>query len=232
MALDSEDSAAERSLHRGVFRRSSAEFDRGISFYDAIYGFSATLLVANIDAPPPAAWHDIASLAATGVGGQLVGFALSFVVIVVFWRVNVRFVRRIAAMDAVTTTMNLVAAGLVILIPFTTQGMSDPSSVSYALPTVIYAVNIALASLAQLAMLEVAHARGLLTAPMTRRENAILLLDVLPTPVVFALSIPVTLALGGEAGKLSWLSLLVIGPLTGALARRAAGVSARARAGR
>jgi len=205
----------------GVFARSSAEFDRGISFYDAIYGFAVTLLIANLDMPPADAWRDLSSLLDTGILGQLTGFALSFVVIAAFWRVNVRFVRRISAMDSATTTMNLLAAALVILIPFTTQGISDPATISYPLPTVLYAANIALASLAQTAMFEVARLRGLEAEPMTPREHTAFLLDSLTVPVVFVASIPIAFAWGGDAGKLTWLALLVIGPVSARLARRA-----------
>ena len=204
----------------GVFKRSDAEFDRGISFFDAIYGFAITLLIANLDVPPAEAWRDLPSLLNSGILGQLTGFALSFVVIAAFWRVNVRIIRRISAMDSATTTMNLLAAAFVILIPFTTQGISDPHTLSFALTTVVYGANIALASIAQTAMFEVARRRGLEAHPMTRREHTVYLLNALPTPVVFLASIPVTLVWGGVAGKLAWLALLVLGPLAAWQGRR------------
>jgi len=204
----------------GVFKRSDAEFDRGISFFDAIYGFAITLLIANLDVPPAEAWRDLPSLLNSGILGQLTGFALSFVVIAAFWRVNVRIIRRISAMDSATTTMNLLAAAFVILIPFTTQGISDPHTLSFALTTVVYGANIALASIAQTAMFEVARRRGLEAHPMTRREYTVYLLNALPTPVVFLASIPVTLVWGGVAGKLAWLALLVLGPLAAWQGRR------------
>ena len=50
---------------------------------------------------------------------------------------------------------NLLAVALVMLIPFTTQGISDPESSQFALPTAMYALNIALASLAQIGFAEV-----------------------------------------------------------------------------
>jgi len=202
--------------------RETSEFDRGISFYDAIYGFAITLLIANVDAPPPDAWQDLATFLRTGVLHQLGGFALSFVVIAVFWRINVRLVKRISAMDSATTTMNLIAAAFVILIPFTTQGISDPGSAGYALPTALYAANITLASLAQLAMFQTARHRGLETEPMSKRENVALVLDSIATPLVFVVSIPVALLWGADAGKLTWASLLVLGPLSAYVIRRRA----------
>jgi len=209
------------SARPSLFARSSAEFDRGISFYDAIYGFAVTLLIANLDMPPADAWRDLSSLLQTGILSQLTGFALSFIVIAAFWRVNVRLIKKVSAMDSATTTMNLIAAAFVILIPFTTQGISDPQTSSYALPAVLYAANIALASIAQTAMFEVARRRGLERDPMSAREHTVSLLDALPVPVVFVISIPIALAWGGDAGKITWLALLVVGPLSARLARGA-----------
>lgn len=205
----------------GLLRRDSAEFDRGVSFFDAVYGFAVTLLIANVDAPPAEAWHDLSSLLAAGVLHQLGGFALSFVVIAVFWRLNVQLVQRISAMDGATTTANLAAVAFVILIPFTTQGISDPGSAQFALPTAFYAANIAVVSLLQLGVFEVARARGLEIEPMSKKEHVRFVLDALSTPVVFFASIPIALLWSADVGKLTWASLIIIGPLTARLLQRA-----------
>ncbi|WP_205739601.1 TMEM175 family protein [Georgenia sp. SYP-B2076] len=209
-----------RRPRSGLLERETSEFDRGLSFFDAIYAFAITLLITNVDVPPDATWEDPGALVATGVLHQLGGFVLGFIVIALFWRVNVTLVKRITAMDPATTTANLVAAAFVILIPFTTQGMSDPTAAAYGLPTAIYAANIALASLAQLAMYEVARRRGVEVRPTTRRENVAHVLDSLATPLIFLASIPVALAWGGYVGKLSWLVLLLVAPLAEHLAWR------------
>lgn len=206
---------------RGLLTRETSDFDRGISFFDAIYGFAITLLIANVDAPRGDAWHDLPTLLETGILHQLGGFALSFIAIAAFWRVNLALVQRISAMDSATTTMNLLAAAFVITLPFTTQGISDPESQGFVLSTIVYAANIAVASLAQLAMFETARRRGLEVTPMSPQVHRIFVLDSLPTAVVFLASIPITLVWGADAGKISWAALIVIGPLSGRLASRA-----------
>lgn len=206
----------------GVLTRETSEFARGLSFFDAIYAFAITLLVVNIDVPPTEAWRSLATLTVTGLPRQVGGFALSFIVIAVFWRINVRLVQRISAMDPATTMANLVAAALVVLIPFTTQGISDPGSAPYALPTVLYAGNIALASLAQMTMFEVARRRGLERAPLSPKEHRAWLVPGLVTPAVFLASVPVALVWGGDVGKLFWLALAVLSPLAGRVGRRPA----------
>ena len=207
---------------RSFMSRDSFEFGREISFFDAVYGFAATLLISNVDAPPPDAWRSFATLEASGLPTQVLGFALSFTVIAVFWRVNVRLVRRLTGMDGVTTFVNLVATALVILIAFTTQGISDPDSWGLVLPTALYAINIALVAVAQLAVMQVARARGLERTPMTREENALYVVDSLVSPAVFLISVPIAFAYGAHAGRWTWAALLVLGPLSGVISDRVA----------
>lgn len=199
----------------------SLEFGRGVSFFDAVYGFAVTLLIANVDAPPPEAWRSLSALAESGVPAQLIGFALSFTVIAVFWRLNVRLMRRLAGLDGLTTALNLVPAALVVLIAFTTQGISDPASADLALPTAFYALNIALVALAQTVMFQVARSRGLERVPTGARANRLDLIDSLITPLVFLLSIPLALFVDPNAAKWSWATLIVLGPLSGRLTMRA-----------
>lgn len=215
-----DDSAAARGT--SFEPTDSLEFGRGVSFFDAIYGFAATLLIANVDAPPAEAWRSLAALADSGVPSQLFGFALSFTVIAVFWRVNVGLMRRLIGLDAPTTILNLVAAALVILIAFTTQGISDPVTTDLFLPTASYALNIALVALAQIAMYQVARVRGLERVRSDARANRLQLLDALVTPVVFLASIPVALFLDATAAKWLWAVLIVLGPLSGRLTARTA----------
>ncbi|WP_217645660.1 TMEM175 family protein [Microbacterium sp. cf046] len=210
-----------RSGSESFASQDSNEFGRGISFLDAIYGFAATLLIANVDAPPAAAWESMDALAASSVPAQALGFALSFTVIAVFWRVNVRLTRRLRGLDAVTTFINMVGAGLVILIAYTTQGISDPSTADLALPTAFYAANIAAVALCQTAMFQVARARGLERTPSSSRDNLLDAAGALVTPVVFLVSIPIALTWGASAGKWTWAAAIVLGPLVGVLVARA-----------
>lgn len=202
-------------------RRETSEFDRGLSFFDAIYGFAVTLLIANMAAPRRRDWQSVSALLDSGILGQLGAFGLSFAVITLFWRINVRLVQQLREMDPVTVVANLVAAGFVILIPFTTQGIADGQLAGLVLPTVVYAINISGASLSQLAMFQIARRRGMEMEPMSNRANLAWVLDNLAPVCVFVASIPVALIWGGNAGKLSWLSLLVVGPLSARLTAKA-----------
>lgn len=199
----------------------SVPFGRGISLFDAVYGFAMTLLIANVDPPPAEAWTSMAALVASGAATQLLGFALSFVVIAVIWRSNVGLMRRLSGMDGVVTALNLLAAALVILIAFTTQGISDPATADLPLPTAFYALNIAAVSLTQTVMYQTARARGLERLLRPRSLNRREVLAALITPVVFLASIPISLLVDATAAKLTWLSLVVLNPAAGVLLVRA-----------
>lgn len=202
-------------------RRETSEFDRGLSFFDAIYGFAITLLITSLHLPRREAWTSLHALVNSSIVGQLGTFAISFAVIGLFWRINVHLVQRLREMDAVTITVNLVGAGFVVLVPFTTRGIQDHQIGSMALPTVLYALNIAIAILCQAVMFQIARFRGLESEPMSKRTNRASLAESLVPVTVFVLSIPVALIWGGNIGKLSWLSLIIIGPVAGRLLARA-----------
>ncbi|MBK0418837.1 DUF1211 domain-containing protein [Leucobacter sp. CSA1] len=202
-------------MARMIFGRDRAEFDRGLGFFDAVYGFAITLLIANVDAPPADAWTDPGALLAHGLGSQLFGFVISFAVIALFWWTNTRLVGRLRGMDGAVIAANLVVAALVVLLPFTTQGISDPEISELPLPTALYAVNVAAAILAQTAMFEIARVRGLVAEDVPDAARWAVRLDVLAQVAVFAVSIPVAYLAGTDWGRLTWAALVVVGPVMG-----------------
>lgn len=210
-----------------VYERDSSGYDRALGFFDAIYGFSLTLLIANLDVPPPEAWHSIESLLAHEVGSQLTGFLISFIVIALFWRVNHSTIDRLPRIDSGLITVNIIAAGLIIFIPFSTQGMSDPATADLPLPTALYAVNIAAAMVSQSAIIFMSqwHEGGI--HARRGRQWMLQILDSLVGPAVFLISVPVAYAWGGNNAKYVWLALIVLGPLSARLTQASHGAAQR-----
>jgi uncharacterized membrane protein len=202
------------------YERDTVEFARAVAFFDAVYAIALTLLVVNIDPPEAADWASLETLLGSGLGWQLLGFAISFAVIAVFWRVNHRIVAGFSALTPATIIANLVAIAFVVLVPFATQGISDFDTADQPLAVAVYAVDISLAVLAQSAMFAVARHDGVLRHPLPRRADTIRFIDTLTTPVVFLASIPVAYAFGADWGRYTWAALLVIGPLSGRWADR------------
>lgn len=207
---------------RRVFEREGDEFGRGLSFFDAIFGFAITVLVVSIDPPEAKAWTSINALMDSGLGNQLTCFAISFVVIAAFWRSNAQLLGRFRAMDSTLITSNLVTVAFVVLIPFSTQGISDPELNDLPLPTALYAVNVALAILSQSITAEIARARGLLVDEVSRSAWRASRVDVLSKIAVFLLSVPIAFACGSRWAQLSWLLLIVLGRVTGRWSERVA----------
>jgi uncharacterized membrane protein len=215
------------------YERDTIEFARAFTFFDAVYAFALTLLVVNIDPPPASDWTSPAALLGSGLGWQLLGFAISFVVIAVFWRVNHRVVALFRAVSPGIIAANLVAIAFVVLIPFSTQGISDEDTADQPLAIAIYAVNISCAVLAQSAIFYVARHDGMLSDPLPRRADHTRFLATLITPVVFLASIPIAYAFGADWGRYTWGLLIVASPVSGAWAeRRVARIVAEDRARR
>jgi len=202
------------------YGRDTVEFGRAIAFFDAVYAFAVTMLVVNIEPPGREGWSSPAALIRSGVGEQFLGFVISFVVIAVFWRVNHRLIARLSAVSPGVIAANLVATAFVVLIPFSTQGMSDAETSDAPLAVAVYAVNISCAVLAQSAMHFVARSQSLLSDPLPLRADLVRFLDTLVTPAVFLASIPIAYAYGTDVARTSWAVLLLLGPLSGAWATR------------
>ena len=201
------------------YAQDSNEYGRGLSFFDGIYAFSATLLITTLSVPEANDWRSFEAMADSGTLAELGWFALSFVVITAFWYINVGVLRKVQAITGPVMVANLVAAGLVILIPFTTHGLSLDGADPYPLPTSLYALNIALASLAQTAIAVAARRHGVLEAPADGRAWAAELIQALITPAVFLASIAIAYTLGASAAQWSWIALVVLIPLAGSLTR-------------
>jgi uncharacterized membrane protein len=202
------------------YGRDSVEFARAVAFFDAIYAFALTLLVVNVDPPVASDWASLDALIDSGLGSQLLGFAISFVVIAVFWRVNHRLIARIDAITPGVIVANLVATALVVLVPFSTQGISDSATSDLPLALAVYAVNISLAVIGQTAVFYVARHDGVVVNPLPKRADTIHTLDTLVTPAVFFASIPIAYAFGADWGRWTWASLIVLAPLSGRWAAR------------
>ena len=197
----------------GVYERGTSEFDRALSFVDAIFGFSVTLLVTTLDVPPAAAWRNLSSLLDSGLGDQLLAFVISFAVVAGFWRSNHQLIRTFHALDAATVRVLIYLVALVVFIPFTTKAISDPNPAHLPLPTGLYAANVAAVVLVSVVLSLLARWRGLTdTADDPVFEQ---IAGALLVAAMFLISIPVAYRFGPGNAKWCWLALVVLGPLLG-----------------
>lgn len=206
---------------RWVFDRDTIEFGRAINLIDAIFGFSLTLLVTNLQVPSAGGWVSVKALMGSGLGDQLLAFLISFVVVVGFWVTNHQALASFRALDSTTVRICLYLVGMVIFVPFTTKAISDkitsPDQANLPLPTALYAANIAAIVLATVALILVGRARGLAGPDLPVPG---MIANALTVAVVFLISIPIAYRFGPDIARRTWLSLLVISPLVGLAVRR------------
>jgi uncharacterized membrane protein len=197
---------------RVSYQRDDLEFARAVTFFDAIFAFAVTLLITTVDDISPEAWSSFQALKESN-GSSLLAFAISFVVVVSFWRANHQEVTGFTALDGRVIFLNCAVMFGVVLIPFATEALGKLDNLP--LPVAVYAIVISGTFLMQHLVVFVADQRGLRTTRMTRQQRNWEIVDAAILPLVFLGSIPLAYLVSPQAAEQSWISLVVIMPLVG-----------------
>ena len=110
---------------------------------------------------------------------------------------------------------NVAMLGFVALIPFSTTGLG--AGQGGEVPTVVYAINIAAASVVAVVARQAALAGDLFRRTPSPALRRWYLLSSLDAPIVFLGSIPIAMFWSPDAAKYSWLLLVLTGVLAGRL---------------
>jgi uncharacterized membrane protein len=194
-------------------QRDQTEFSRTLSFFDATFALSMTLLVTTID-PGPGAWQSWSALW-NAVGAQVVAFGISFAIVASYWWGNHRFVSSLETLSPTLIVTNVAMLGFVALIPFTTEALGDSGSAPLEITTIVYATNVAIVSAMATVLYLVAQRDRLFRNPPSRTEARLAYIDQSLPTVVFLLSIPMAIFVSAPVARWSWLSLAVLGPMVG-----------------
>lgn len=200
------------------FDRDALEFSRAVTFFDAIFAFAVTLLITTVDDFSPDAWSSLDALWETN-GPSLLAFAISFVVVVSFWRANHRTVTTFSALDGRGILLNCAVMFGVVLIPFVTEAIGK---LDLPVPVAVYAVVISGTYVMQFVVVLDADRRGLRGSRMSSRETGWALINAAILPAVFLGSIPIAYLASPDWAQRCWIILAVIYPVVGALERRSA----------
>jgi uncharacterized membrane protein len=183
------------------------EYDRVLFFSDAVFAIAITLLVVDLRVP------DVVPNAAQEIknsNGRILSFAISFLVIGLFWMGHHRLFRYITALDRSAIFLNLLLLGTIAFLPYPTALLFAGNTKAPAAPA-FYAACVAGAGLVELVLwLYATHTKGLVPASISPAVRRYELSQLLPTPVVFLLSIPVAFAAPGVA-PFTWILLVPIG---------------------
>jgi uncharacterized membrane protein len=194
-------------------QRDENEFSRTLSFFDATFALSMTLLVTTID-PGPDAWQSWSSLW-NAVGTQVIAFAVSFALVAAYWWGNHRFVSSLETLSPALIVANVAMLGFVALIPFTTDALGNEGSSPVEITTIVYAANVAVVSGMATVLYRVAKRDRLFRNPPTRTEARLAYIDQSLPTAVFVLSIPIAVFVSGTLARVSWVSLALLGPVVG-----------------
>lgn len=205
------------------FARDQLEFARAVTFFDAIFAFAVTLLITTVDEFSADAWSSFSAMWNAN-GSSLLAFAISFVVVVSFWRSNHRTVTGFVALDNRAILLNCAVMFGVVLLPFATEALGK---LDLPLPVAVYAVVISGTYLMQFYVEWDSDRRGLLPVRKARDERFWFAVNVIPLPLVFLTSIPVAYLLSPGSAQRCWIVLLAVYPLLDAARKRSGGRARR-----
>ena len=175
---------------RALARAEQIEYDRILFFSDAIFAIAITLLIVDLQVPDAPNLQSGTQLRESVP--RMAGFALSFVVIGLFWIGHHSLFRHIKGLDRSLILLNLLFLGSIAFLPYPTSLLSAAGDQAPA--TVFYAASIAAAGLAEAAVwLYAIHIRELALPGVPPSVYRWILLRILLSPVVFLLSIPVAI---------------------------------------
>ncbi|MGD0375420.1 MAG: TMEM175 family protein [Streptosporangiaceae bacterium] len=203
---DAERSAGRRDpVARLLARSGNLEFDRVLFFSDAVFAIAITVLAIDLRVPIGVTIQSGHELHEAIPGIE--SFAISFVVIGLFWLAHHSMFRFITAFDRPLMFLNLLLLGTIAFLPFPTAVLGA-SSTSQAPAVIFYAACVAATGLLEVAAWLWATRPGSgLAAPGAAQARLSFLLQAARSPVIFLLSIPIALV-SPTAASLFWIALL------------------------
>ena len=198
------------------YARDDLAFARAVTFFDAVFAFALTLLITTVNDFSPSAWRTPAALWEAN-GSGLVSFAISFAVVVRFWRASHSELSTFRSLNGRLIGLHAAVLFGVVLIPFTTEAMGEPGLRDLPLPVALYAVNVTGIYVLQHLVTIVVDRNGMRERRMTPGELRALMATATVFPVVFLGSILIAYLVSPSAAQLSWFSLFLLIPVVSEL---------------
>ena len=177
-------------------RRVRHWYDRLMMLADGVFAIAITFLAIDITNPP--AWDGRWASLWAHLAPQLDAYAMSFLVISIYWLAHRRFMAMILRVDAPVTVLTLVMLGLVVLIPPATRLLGAHGTLATA--RLVYGGLVVAIGWSLGALWAYAALVGDLVSPeVGRRVRWFLLALIAFTPPFFlALTVPIPHVRPGE----------------------------------
>lgn len=189
--------------------------DRMQFFSDAVFAIALTLLVLDIRLPETEPENLLPALLA--LWPQYFAFGLSFVIIALNWISHHAKYRVIVRFDGRLLRLNFVLLFLIAIVPFPTSVLSEYGAETPVV--VLYAATVAALSITQLLIWTYAVRAGLTSKDVDAPMFRYIVLNILPAPLVFLLSIPIAFV-DPQIAMYVWFAIIPMTWLFGWLARR------------
>lgn len=191
------------SLERG------RDLSRILAFTDGVFAIAITLLVLQIEVPEGLASNSDFLSSLDNMLPDFASFAISFIVIGVFWINHHRLMRMVEEYDSFLIGLTMLYLGGIVLLPFSTQLIGEYGD-DVTLSAVFYILNLALIACSQALMIRTIISHGLGDPDYSwDLENS--LKSSWYMTGVFLATAPVGLVLGAWTPVL-WLILLRLDP--------------------
>ena len=188
--------------------------ERLTTFSDAVVAIGITLLTIDlrldIPAPTPTVEADL-ERGIEAMTGPILAFALSFIVIAIWWNGHRRLFDTLEAADGTLVAINFAFLAGIAFLPFPTSVIGrfgdQPAAV------ILYAATIVELGAASLAMPWHARRAGLFDADVDLPGIARRLRMIAITPLVFLVSMPVAVVAPAAAmlsWNVAWLAMLIL----------------------
>jgi len=181
--------------------------DRMAAFSDGVFAIAITLLVLPLTEADVRSGHVVEDLST--LGPRFFTFALSFLVIGLYWISHHEDVRLVVRVDRRLLALNLLFLFFMVFLPLPTSVLGQTSD---AASVILYAATIMGASLSSLAIWVRAarHDQLLAGAPSTYLRSKVA--GTVSTVAAFAVSTPIALV-STRWGQLAWLLAIPFGYL-------------------
>jgi uncharacterized membrane protein len=179
------------------------DVDRVVAFSDGVFAIAITLLVLTIRVPDLA--NDELGDVLEHLRPEVFGYALSFLVVGLYWRAHHQAFRSLLRVDSRLLSINLLLLGLVALIPFPTEVLGKYADQTAAV--VLYAATMGAVGYTSTYVWYYLN-RAQLVAPSPPIAVRTTTIRGAIAPTVFVCSIPIAFA-STEAAELSWIAIAI-----------------------
>jgi uncharacterized membrane protein len=182
---------------------------RLLALSDGVVAVAITLLVLDIRLPEGFGHFDDTQLwaALVALWPRLLSYLLSFYVIASFWFSHRSKFNHIVGTNRLLMWINMLFLLTIGLVPFTTDLIAEGGG---TLSTMVYAASMVVSGLSLAAIWLYAGRAGMLDRRVTAEERRDHLRSTLLAPLVFALSIPLSVV-HADGAKYFWLMMVPLG---------------------